>query len=492
MTLHSRVKGHAIAVRLPQSGVTTFDTRFESVLAALSGPGLSEPAVPAHNDQGLIGWGLAWQMQAYVVMAEATGNPEYVRRLARAADAVLEVRDTVRGVADHRGRRLPVWSSAGKFTVATATLPDTQGRPAVEIRICPPAALGAAIEVTSAADILVAGRVKLVGVSLDPAAERRVDRVAYKAYTSENGLTARLLPGEGERRLACGPFRCTPNRVALAAQTGMIVYPIASLARLARERPEAVPAEVAARIDGYLAAADEALAVHESQWRLSPEGEGYYVWLPDEPMSFAGAELPINEFLIVGCAYVQLAAATGEARYADRATAIARTLRNQMRPQGRTLVWPYWPDFGRVYNGWSATGDPERDGSLYRPSFPATPRPEDVTHVLVDLDFILRYRQTPSLPEIFTDSDLRAIAMTFRRNVATRWPLSRATVRGDISGRGRRGTARHEANAAGWLPLSSWDRKVAPLVHNVHRQRRPSPLLGVDAYCAALMVRWTE
>src|SRR5262249_23276384 len=158
-----------------------------------------------------------------------------------------------------------------------------------------------------------------------------------------------------ERRLASGVFRCTPNRVALAAQTGMIVYPIASLARLARERPETVPQDVAVRIDGYLAAADEALAVHDDQWRLSAQGEGCYVWLPDEPMSFAGAELPINEFLIVGCAYVQLAAATGDARYADRATAIARTLRNQMRPQGRTLVWPYWPDFGRVYRGWSAT-----------------------------------------------------------------------------------------------------------------------------------------
>ena len=133
------------------------------------------------------------------------------------------------------------------------------------------------------------------------------------------------------------------------------------------------------------------MAYHQRRW-------SYYVWHPDEPV-FAGAELPTNEFLAVGRTLIQLAAATGDRDYVDRAAALAGTLRGQLRLTGDTFDWPYWPSFGRVHHGWTKTGDPvDDDGSWYRPQFRAVTKAEDVTHALIDIDFVVLYRSTPDCP----------------------------------------------------------------------------------------------
>ncbi|MFG3684683.1 hypothetical protein [Micromonospora sp. NPDC047740] len=488
---------------------TSDDGLFDAVEAVLPSLGSADPVVP-DNDAGALGWGLAWRMQAYLLMAEATGDPGYLDRLVRMADAVIAARDHLRGVRDHRGQSLPVWSSASKFTVATAVVPDLTGAPALHVHHLPPHGLKATVQVTPVADGRFALTVTpggdrppivLAELSLDPTDPRRADRLAYAQHSAAAPVTVDLLagpPGAGAaatgapdpRRVRPGSYPCRPARVVLAAQTGMITYPLAGLARLAREQPDLVPAAVTARTDDYLAVAHEALAVHDHQWRVSADGEGYYAWLPDEPVGFAGAELPTNEFLAVGRALIQLAAATGDRDYVDRAAAMARTLRRQFAVRGGGFVWPYWPSFGRVYGGWAKTGDPVRDGSRYRPLFHAVPKAEDVTHALLDIDFAVLYRLTPGLPEVFTEADMRALARTFTHHVSTRRLGLRPTVRRDVSGAGRPGTARHEAHVAGWLPLRRWDPTVAKAVSAVHRSRRPVPSMAVDAYCAALLTRW--
>ncbi|MEO3930268.1 hypothetical protein ABGB07_41430 [Micromonosporaceae bacterium B7E4] len=475
--------------------------RFEEIDAELAG----RPS-PEHNEAGAVGWGSSWRMQSYLVMAETTGDPEYVHRLARTIDLVLGVRDSVRRVPDFRGRVLPVWGSSGKFTVATATVPDLRGAPALEVRICPPHAFRATVTVTPDVEetfTLTVRRAEpgrpetvLTGLDLNPTGARRADRIAYQQYTWQDGTTVRLLPGpepagaaDPARRLRPGSYRVQPARVGLAAQTGMITFPIAGLARLARERPDLVPAGVAARVDDYLAAVHEALDVHDEQWRLSAEGEGYYTWLPDEPVSFAGAELPTNEFLAVGRALIQLAAVTGDRGYVDRAAAVARTLRRQLRAEGGAFSWPYWPSFGHVHQGWQPTGDPETDVSRYRPGYRAVPRPEDVTHALIDIDFARLYHATPALPRVFTDDDMRLLAGTFVRNVyRRRW--GRPELRRDVSGIGPTGDVRHQSHAGGWIFLRQWADPVADAVAEVERLRTPVAPQDVNAYCAALLARW--
>jgi len=276
--------------------------------------------------------------------------------------------------------------------------------------------------------------------------------------------------------------------VSLAAQTGMITYPMAGLARLARERPDAVPASVRARLDGYLEAVDRAMRVHDEQWGATDDGRGFYRWLPDEPVSFAGAELPTNEFLAMGRTAVQLAVVTGEARWRDRAAAMARALHQDLAAVDGAAVWPYWPGFGRVHRGWEATGSPGTDGSDVRPSYRAVTVPEDVTHAVIDIDFLCLYRDAPGLPEVFTHADMRAVANTFTRNVVERRGRGRVPrMRHDVGGSGRRGTDREQAHVAAWLPLRRWSREVPRLVRAIRPATPPPPLMGVDAYCAALL-----
>ncbi|MFG2329445.1 hypothetical protein ACGFMM_07450 [Streptomyces sp. NPDC048604] len=472
---------------------TRYFHEIESRLTGVSGPG-----VPADNEAGVIGWGTSWRMQGYLMMAERTGRPAYAERLAELIDDVLDARDDVRGVRDHRGRSRGVWSTAGKFTAATAVIPDTDGRPALEVTVCPPSAHLARFTVETYGE----GRFGLTlpevprrkawasgPLSLDPADELRADRALYTAYTQKDGVTARLLPGDAARRIRPGVYAARPALVPLAAQTGMIVHPLASLARLARERPDAVPASVHARIDGYVDAAVTAIAAHDEQWVTTDDGRGAYRWLPDEPVSFAGAELPTNEFLAMGRALVQLAVVTGEPAHAERAEAMARSLRDDLTITDGVASWPYWPSFGHVYRGWSPTGSPDTDVSLLRPAYAPVTVPEDVTHALIDLDFLCLYQATAQLPPVFTPAEMRAVAATFTRNALHRRGLH-PRLRHDVGGTGRPGTDREQAHVAAWLPLRQWSPAIPRQVRRVQPELPPAPLMGVDTYCGALLARW--
>lgn len=464
--------------------------------------GVSGPGVPEDNEAGVIGWGTSWRMQGYVLMGERTGDPAYAVRLGELIDGVLAARDEVRGTTDHRGRSGPVWSTAGKFTAATAVVEDAEGRAALEVTVCPPRALRARVDVEPDGEgrfsltVTGEGRADFAvhGLSLDTHEARRADRVLYEAYEQRGGITARLVPlpgGSRERRqVRAGQYAVTPAHVALAAQTGMITYPIAGLARLAREREDAVPPSVRARLEEWLDLVERSVRAHEEQWQFVEGGRGCYRWLRDEPVSFAGAELPTNEFLAMGRTLIQLAAVTGKAAYVERAAAMARALRDDLVVRDGVAVWPYWPRFGRVYNGWAPSGAVSTDGSLYRPSYAPVTVPEDVTHALIDLDFLHLYRRTPGLPRVFTDGDMRAVGTTFSRNVVMRDGRCQR-MRHDVGGYGRPGTDREQAHVAAWLPLGAWAPQLPEIVRAVQPAAPPGSLMGVDTYCGALLARWS-
>jgi hypothetical protein len=483
----------------------------EDALVPPSGPG-----VPEDNRTGVIGWGISWRMQGCLLMAERTRNPAYAERLAELIDGVLAARDEERGVTDHRGHSGPVWSTAGKFTAATATVRDEQDRAALEVTVCPPRALHARVTVrpeeSGRFSLTVHGpgrqAVTVPGLSLDPADPRRADRVLYEAYEQSSGITGRLVPpgpsGQGgsgsgaaawapDRRAQAREYGVRPAMVALAAQTGMITYPLAGLIRLARDERTAgaVPPSVRARLEGYLDAVLRAVRAHDHQWQPVSGERGCYRWLLDEPVSFAGAELPTNEFLAMGRTLTHLAVLTGEDTFAERAAAMARALRDDLARTDGVAVWPYWPGFGRVHSGWTATGSPDGDGSLYRPSYAPVTVPEDVTHALIDLDFLHLYHRTPGLPPVFTERDLHAVAAAFTRHVVDPGERGRRPrMRHDVGGAGRPGTGREQAHVAAWLPLRAWSPAIPPLVAAIHPAPPPSPPMGVDTYCAALLARW--
>lgn len=465
-------------------------------------------ADPPTNDSGTLAWGTAWVLHAYLVMFETTGDPDYLHRLSRAADWILAQRDCDRGISDYQGLSSPAWSSTGAFTVATASVPGSNGSPALGVRVCPPGAIATTVEVRpgGAADtttLVVTGpggaRDVLADVSLDHTQARYAPRVAYQAYPGTTRVTVEVpeqldgVPGTP----VSGLYPCIPARVTLAAQTGMITHPIAALARIVRANPGVGGAALSERCDHYLEGVVAALAVHDHQWRQGDRDDGHYAWLRDEPVSFAGVELPTNEFLAMGRAHAQLAAVTSDGPHRERAEALARTLRAEFRRRRGCLVWSYWPSFGHVHRGWSKTGSSDTDVSSFRPQFDARTKLEDVTHALLDVDFVVAYQGANWLPEVFTEEDMVALARTYSRRVAYRKGLTpigpvAPKIRRNVTGWGRLAGPAQQPYACGWLGLSPWNPHIRQHVALVLEElgQRSSPIRGVDAYCASLWARW--
>lgn len=61
------------------------------------------------NETATLAWGESYVMMSLAAMYRATGDPEYLVRLAWHADAVLAMRDDQRGVADYRGVSGACW-----------------------------------------------------------------------------------------------------------------------------------------------------------------------------------------------------------------------------------------------------------------------------------------------------------------------------------------------------------------------------------------------
>jgi hypothetical protein len=453
--------------------------------------------VPPHNDTGGLGWGTAWRMQAYLLMAQRSGDPRYVACLAELIDLVLDRRDDRRGLVDHAGRSGPVWSSAGKYTIAGATVPDQGNRPAfvVDVR-APHRDVQATVKTTRADRFSVTvtwgtGQVvHMDDASLSPRDPRRIDRLAHRLFRQETGVTVRCIPaagpGEPGRCPREGRYTATPQRVVLAAQTGTITYPMVGLARLTAEQPAVVPTSVARRVPDYVSAAEQALAFHENQWRDLPGDRGCYVWLPEEPVGFAGAELPTNEFLAMGRTAVQLAVIGAGVSYADRAAALARTLRSEMHVHRGGIRWTYWPSFGRMHNGWRAAFE-DTEGTALMPRYRPVRRWEDATHALLDLDFVCLYATAPGLPPVFTRPFLRDLGRTMTHSATI--GVRHLALRQLVVPTSPRGTARHQAHVAAWLPLRRWWPPIAELVATLQPDRPPRPL-DADVYCGALLACW--
>ncbi|PRY55871.1 hypothetical protein BCF74_12148 [Knoellia remsis] len=504
-----------------ETDVRVATARHAALLSRLGAVAGLEGEVPV-NDGGSLAWGTAWVLRSHALMFEKTGDPAHLHRLAHTVELVLDQRDSVRGVRDFRGVSAPVWSSTGGFTVATARIPrkgeDPDAEAALCVHVCPPGSVGARVEVRSGSQ---SGTVTLAvtngdretdvlaDLSLDPAHPRWAPRAAYGAYPGATRTTV-TVPGDPSRMrgdsdaamVREGRYACRPARVSLAAQTGMLAFPVVELARLVLAHPTAAGQRLTRRVDAWLEAATVALATHDGEYR-SADGLGWYAWPREQPVSFAGVELPTNEFLAVGRAHLELGRVSADGPHRERAAAIAATLRGQLRPVGRLVEWSYWPDFGAVHRGWSKGSDPTAGVSPHRPQFTAQPKLEDVTHALLDLEFAVACARGERFGSAITGRELAALGETYLRRVARpsgrvpwrRGPWRRvpaATIARDVSRRGRRAAPDQQRHAAAWLALAPWVpavREHALAVLAAHEATVVGDR-GVDAYCAALAARW--
>lgn len=452
---------------------------------------------------GKLAWGEAYSLQAYALMYLTYRDTYYLDKMVDHIEHVLASRDSERGVTDHAGASHPAWRADHHYTVGYVTLPDTLGRPVFQVRTALAYADAASVTVApgSAAgtfrlDVHNAqyGRItRHDNLNPDPASpDYAVSRVlnGFRRESPERVLvTLKDLrqPGSETGDIAPGEYAMVSEPYIFEVHTGQIALPLVLFARMVRTDPNlsSVPLYMD-RAQQYLAAAEEAVAVHDPEWRETDLGEGYYVTLPDAPVWHAGMDNPINHFLSLGRAVVHLAAATGDPVYADRASKMARTLHGSLSiDSGGAYVWPYWWPKGAAYRGW----DVDAPLSEYRPWYPPNQSIEDTSHGQIDMNFALDvFREARILSgrgrPVFIGEDMERFAATLTRNIAARTDGGDPTVHRYVDGSGPTGLEAYERMSIAWADLASWDQAVLDNSADISAERELASLPST-LYCVA-------
>jgi hypothetical protein len=441
----------------------------------------------SRSSGGPLVWGGSYFLQAYLLMYEATGDRRYLDTFVEQADRILANRDSERGRRDFRGRSLPAWGVGDPYTVGAVTLADAAGLPVLELSSALPDAGKARVAVGAGT---APGTFRLTAwnpsrshpkrptdvlddLTMDPASpDYAPARIAAAFPGSKLQLTARDVrtpgsaagpPAEGERRL-------TALRYVFPVHTGQLTYPLARFVRIVRASPALRDDPgYAATAQRYLDAAIAAVAVHDEDWRETPEGLGYYVTPKGAPVRYDGVELPFNQVLSLGRTLVELAVLTGDPGYADRVAKIAAWWKSDLRANAAgAYVWNYAWTKGRFFSGWTAA-----DGvSRYLPSQKGYRVAEDVDHGHIDVGFaVLAYRELGPASG-FTEADMEALAATFVRNIITTDARGVPTVFDRVDRSGAKG--RRANIPAAWLPLSDWDRAISDHLYADFNRRQPA------------------
>lgn len=473
---------------------------------------------PHHtNESGGLAWGQSYVLASFMRMYEAYGDPYYLDRLIENFDQILENRDSVRGVTDWRGNSEPAWRAKNPYTVGIATLVDADGQDVLEVRSARAYADTATATVTSGS---TAGTFTLEvrndqygyvntfeNLTMDPGSANYAPVRIYDSYPTTAMVTASdvrddtadgAVPVAGETAFASQP-------VIFAVHTGMITYPVAAYvrtvyasAKLRRKR------RYKQKADAYLEAVQAAVAVHDPEWETSgdlgsPEraavwkkpghpaatgraadGEaetrrhatiGYYRWPKGMPVPYDGTEQPINQSVALGQTFAELGAATGDATYSDRARALAAMFAEQVSADANdAYVWPYWPKFGLLYNGYAKTGSPSDDVSLYTPSYEGgATQIEDLSHGAIDVEFAVLAHQKGLH---FSADDMARFSRTYTINLAT---VSDGihTTNLRVDGSGGLATEGQYSQAPRWMPVAEWDASVFEHAKGVFDDHQP-------------------
>ena len=247
--------------------------------------------------------------------------------------------------------------------------------------------------------------------------------------------------------------------------TAMLVYPMVHAARIIRETPElnANP-KYRAKVDQYIEAAEKAVAVHEFQWKILEDGNGWYVRPKGFPRDYDGIEKQFNMVLRMGMVHLQLAALTGKAEHLDRALQIGRRWKEDLWvDQNDGLLWHYHWTGSRAFRGWTV-----QDGvSENSPDFSGNQRMEDISHGHVSLGFAeLAFRHGL----LFDKEDMQRFANTFNRNATVQNADGQPTMSWFIDGSGEAGGARVEMSAGPWARLAPFNQQVFHTVREIHNR----------------------
>ena len=150
-------------------------------------------------------------------------------------------------------------------------------------------------------------------------------------------------------------------RYAWAVHTGMIAAPMGRFAAVVRNDP-ALKTRWGADADRLLKMAEEAVAVHDDEFREGPGADEGYVY-----SRYLKKHLPLNMQNALARAWLAIEDATQKPTHRTRVTRLAQFLKNRLRPMDDgTYVWAYWPPL-------------ENAGDSF----------EDISHASINVDFMV-------------------------------------------------------------------------------------------------------
>ncbi len=186
--------------------------------------------------------------------------------------------------------------------------------------------------------------------------------------------------------------------VCWAAHTGMLAVSMAEMAAFLKKDPSLADhitydqKKLGDKVPGYLQAAKDAAAVHDFEWKQDVD-TGWFIFDPNATSyQHHGKEVPPNMYGAMGMLYTALSDATGEPKFKDRATRLAKRLRKHITTSATTgaFLWNYWTPVG----------------SFVSPG-------EDLPHAGLTVTSAMRYERSGIE---FTKADIAKFAKTFMRH----------------------------------------------------------------------------
>jgi len=430
------------------------------------------------TESGLLAWGESLVMQSYLLMYRAYRDTEYLDKFVTHADALLENRDSIRGVTDYRGRSLPAWRADSPYTIGRAVLDDEQGHPTLEVRS---GATPGDHSVVTIGEGSITGTFTLSvrnwaldrtthyeDLTMAPDSENYVvDMINNERYEDESPQSCIVTVNDLRDPLGeagaptSGEFELDSPHYIYAVHTGMITFPLISYVMLVDGNPDRFEGSVYREAaDRYLEAVKRAVQIHDDQWRENERGEGYYVFTPGSPNRYESVDLPHNQSLALGRTLARLTTVTEVGEYSDEVRKLTRTFKNDLRTDDSdAYVWSHLWTKGDRAEGWSVD-DPVSQYQRWAPGVddPVDSIPEHIRYGHIETDFSKFVYYQEDLGNPLTRNDMQRLARTYTNNIAFEEDGYFA-VRTNVNGTGPM-TGGHEPMAATWLDLTPWAEEI--------------------------------
>jgi hypothetical protein len=293
--------------------------------------------------------------------------------------------------------------------------------------------------------------------------DKAIDHIDHVLKQRDSELGEQDYRGESAPAWAARRYSVDRQRIIGPVGTGMIVLPIAEATRIIRATPalrEQPKYRQAA--ERFLEAAEQAIAVHDFQWRDLDDGLGTYIFPKGSPMAADGIELPQNMNQSMGRPMIHLWRLTGNDRYRDRVMAMGRMFQQDLRvDEHDAYLWNYHWRQSRGYLGWT-----EEEGiSANRAVFGGNRRMEDTSHGTIGVSFAAMMLRDGLM---FDAQDMRRFANTFLHHVLDRDDDGRLVAWRFINGTGDR-DGRWDTAAGQWAVLAPWNMEVFERVMELYR-----------------------